>query len=66
MGIQTIRTVTEELQISITDMIRKAFTENSSSFDFSVASPRTHGIRIGSHKDITGVTDGRTGGKDDP
>ena len=27
-------------------------------FDFSVASPRTHGIRAGSHKDIMDVTDG--------
>ena len=35
-------------------------------FDFSVASPRTHGISIGSHKDITEITDGRTGRKDDP
>ena len=35
-------------------------------FDFFVASPWTHGIRIGSHKDITDVIDGRTGGKDDP
>ena len=55
----------EELWISITDKIREAFTEKSSSLDFSVASPQMHGIRGGSHKDITDVTDGRIGGKDD-
>ena len=35
-------------------------------FDFSAASPWTHGIRGRSHNDITDVTDGRTDGKDDP
>ena len=34
MGIRTIRTVIEELPMSITDKIRKAFMENSSSLIF--------------------------------
>ena len=34
MGIRIIRTLTEELQISIADKIRKAFTEKSSSLIF--------------------------------
>ena len=49
-----------QLQIRSTKPLRK------NQFDFSVVSPRTHGICGGSHKDITDITDGRTGGKDDP
>ena len=73
MGIQTIRTVTEELRMRYrraTDINYRYDPQSLygkfKQFDFSVASPRTHGIRIGSHKDITDVTDGHTDGKDDP
>ena len=56
----------EELRISITDKIRKEFTEKSSSLIFPWHPQRTHGICGGSHKDITDITDGRTDRKDDP
>ena len=70
MGIRTIRPVTEELRMRY----RRAMDINYrydlqclygkfKQFDFSLASPWTHGICIGSHKDIT---DGHTDGKDDP
>ena len=54
----------EELRISITDKIRKAFTEKSSSLIFPWH-PHGHMASVaGSHKDITDVRDGHTGGKD--
>ena len=59
MGIQTIRTVTEELQMRYGRAmdINHRYDPQSlfgkfKQFDFSVASPRTHGICIGSHKVI--------------
>ena len=73
MGIRTIRTVTEELQMRYGRAMDINYRYDSQSlygkfkqFDFSVASPQKYGIRIGSHKDITDVMDGHTGGKDDP
>ena len=73
MGIRTIRTVTEELWMryrTATDINYRydpqSLYRKFKQFDFSVVSPRTQGIRIGSHKDITDVTDGHTGEKDDP
>ena len=73
MGIHTIRTVTEELRMRYgrgTD-INDRYDPQSlygkfKQFVFSVVSPWTHGIPIGSHKDNTDVTDGRIGRKDDP
>ena len=69
MGIRTIRTVTEELRMRYrraTDINYRYDPQSLygkfKQFNFSVASPQRHGIRIGSHKD---VTDGCTGGKDD-
>ena len=72
MGIRTTRTVMEELRmrygrptnINYRYDLRSLYGKFKQ-FDFSVASPRTHDIRIGNHKDITDVTDGRTGRKDD-
>ena len=73
MGIQTIRTITEELQMRYGRARNINYRYDPQSlygkfkqFDFSVASTRTHDIRIRSHKAITDVTDGRTGGKNDP
>ena len=73
MGIRTIRTVTEELRMRYgraTDINYRYDPQSLygkfKQFDFSVASPRTHDNCIGSHKDITDIMDGRTGGKDDP
>ena len=73
MGIRTIRTVTEELQMRYgraTDINHRydpqSLYRKFKQFDFSVALPQTHGICSRSHKDITDVTDGRMGGKDDP
>ena len=73
MGIQTIRTVLQELQMRYgraTDINYRYDPQSLygkfKQLNFSVASPRTHGICIGSQKDITDVTDGRMGGKDDP
>ena len=68
MGIRTIRTVTEELRMrcgSATDINYRQDLQSLygkiKQFDFSVASPQTHGTH-----DITGVMDGRTGETDDP
>ena len=70
MGIQTIRTVTKELRMRHRrpTYINYRYDPQSlygkiKQFDFSVASPQTHGICSGSHKDIT---DDHMGGKDYP
>ena len=71
MGILTIRTVTEELRMRYGRATDINYRYDPQSLhekiqaDFSMASPRTHGIGIESHKDITDVTDGHMGGKDD-
>ena len=54
------------IRILITPRIRKPFTENSSSLYFSVASPLTHHIRGGRHKDITDAMDVFTAENYDP
>ena len=49
--------LTDQLQIFITRGIRKTFYRKFKQFDFSMASPRTHHICGGCHKDITDSTD---------
>ena len=72
MGIQTIRILTDELMMRYTRDTDINYGKDPQSlykkikqFDFSMASPRTHGIHGGSHKDITNFTVGRTDGKED-